>query len=501
MEKKFNPDNFEQFLKESTDNFRMYPSKRIWHSIYNDLHPGRKWPSLAIWALLISSVTYIGFSNDNQGSKKEIKATTLAMNNLPPVNASNTNVFLSNQINDSRVTSENTAKNPNKVYTDLSNTNSTAGNTKAIKFIKNYRENNNQPNGSYLQKNQVKNLIKKTIGNIDNNVAKTNPPVSVSPNTNITPGTEPVSINVVRDDANIENNQVELNAITIKKDTETTQKLSAPATKSNNTLTDKEWIEDFAFHNKPLFSKWKTHVSYQFYLTPSIGYRTLSKNTNYNPVSSSLVAPGVNNVQDYENTLSQAAAVNLEIGGNLLYSIAKNWNIKGGIQFNYTNYGINAYELKHPTMTTLTINNLNNGLPELDPRSTSLANTSGVSSKRLNNNTYQVSLPLGADLKLAGKNNLKWYAGATIQPTYIIGGNAFLISSDLKNYVTDKSMMRTLNINTGIETFLSYKTKSGIIINAGPQFRYQILSTYSKQYTYDEKLYNLGLKIGITTRF
>lgn len=501
MEKKFNPDNFEQFLKESTDNFRMYPSRRIWHSIYNDLHPGRKWPSLAIWALLISSVTYIGLSNNNQGSNKGIKATTLAINNLLPVKASNTNLLFSNKINDSRVTSENTAKNLNKVKADLSNPNSTAGNTKTINFNNNNLEKNNQPNGSYLQKNQVRNLINKINGNIDNNVTKNNPPVSVNPNTNNTPDTEPVLINVISDDTNIENNQIELNAITKKKDTETEQKLSATSTKTNNKLTDKEWIEDFAFHNKPLVSKWKTHVSYQFYLTPSIGYRKLSKNTNYNPVSSSLVAPGVNNVQDYKNTLSQAAAVNMEIGGIFLYSIAKNWNIKAGIQFNYTNYGINAYELKHPTMTTLTINNLNNGLPELDPRSTSLANTSGVSSKRLNNNTYQISLPLGADLKLAGKNNLKWYAGATIQPTYIAGGNAFLISSDLKNYVTDKSLMRTWNINTGIETFLSYKTKSGIIINAGPQFRYQILSTYSKQYTYDEKLYNLGLKIGITTRF
>ena len=57
------------------------------------------------------------------------------------------------------------------------------------------------------------------------------------------------------------------------------------------------------------------------------------------------------------------------------------------------------------------------------------------------------------------------------------------------------------NINAGIETFLSYKLNNGIIINAGPQLRYQLLSTYDKNYSYDEKLYNLGVKMGITRNF
>ena len=39
MEKEFYTDEFEQLLKEKADQFRMYPSKRVWHSIYNNLHP------------------------------------------------------------------------------------------------------------------------------------------------------------------------------------------------------------------------------------------------------------------------------------------------------------------------------------------------------------------------------------------------------------------------------------------------------------------------------
>jgi len=227
----------------------------------------------------------------------------------------------------------------------------------------------------------------------------------------------------------------------------------------------------------------------------------LSKNSVLNVSAPSFLATAGGNNADYKTALSQTAAVNVELGASLLYNISKNWKLKGGVQLNYTSYSINAYELKHPTVTTLTLNDLNTGLPMLEPRSTTLANPAGVSSKKLNSSTYQVSIPLGADLKLAGKNNLKWYAGATIQPTYIADGNAYLISTDLKNYVEDKSMLRKWNLNAAFETFISYKTKGGIIVNAGPQFRYQLMSSYSSQYNYNEKLYNVGLKIGIITRF
>ena len=71
MERRIYTDNFEQLLKEKSDEFRMYPSKRVWHSIYNDLHPGRRWPSIAMSMLLIIALLLIGYLNtgDNNGAK------------------------------------------------------------------------------------------------------------------------------------------------------------------------------------------------------------------------------------------------------------------------------------------------------------------------------------------------------------------------------------------------------------------------------------------------
>ena len=80
MERKFYTDNFEQLLKEKSDEFRMYPSKRVWHSIYNDLHPGRKWPSIAMSMLLIIALLLIGYLNtsDNTNTKNPAEIAGLS---------------------------------------------------------------------------------------------------------------------------------------------------------------------------------------------------------------------------------------------------------------------------------------------------------------------------------------------------------------------------------------------------------------------------------------
>ncbi|MEI7734879.1 MAG: hypothetical protein WCI49_05405, partial [Ferruginibacter sp.] len=80
MEKKYYTDDFERLLKERSDEFRMYPSKRVWHSIYNDLHPGRKWPSVAVSLLLITALLITGYWNSNNHTTQTL---ITASNKLP----------------------------------------------------------------------------------------------------------------------------------------------------------------------------------------------------------------------------------------------------------------------------------------------------------------------------------------------------------------------------------------------------------------------------------
>ena len=63
----------------------MYPTKRVWHSIYNNIHPGRKWPSIAMCIVLISILLLVGYLNTSNTN------TTLATINTiksTPVNLS-----------------------------------------------------------------------------------------------------------------------------------------------------------------------------------------------------------------------------------------------------------------------------------------------------------------------------------------------------------------------------------------------------------------------------
>lgn len=495
MEKNFYRDNFEQLLRDSTDNFRMYPSNRVWHSIYNNLHPSRRWPSVAVWLLFIFSVIFIGLSNNN-GTNYQNAGKNYTVATLVPAEISNQTQ--QTPVNKPAIeTIEPASPRKQDILNDLSREDARKSNTQINPFDIQSAEQASQSANiiAYYKKQTNKSSTTLIPGT---KIAAENISGAVAINEQRTKSIA----NSNSDNAGLNISELKNNlAAAINPEDKAAEKISDKkiAFDANN---DKEWIEDHAFHNKPLASKWKSKTSFQFYVTPSIGYRSISKNNSYStPANSSFISNTTIPEQQFENAVSQAPAVNMELGGNILYSITKALNLKIGVQLNYTNYNINAYELKHPTMTTLLLNDLHTELPVLSPRTTTLANTTGVYSTKLNNNTYQVSIPVGADIKIAGNSNLKWFAGATIQPTYVAKGNAYFISSDLKNYVTDNTLMRKWNINGGVETFISYKTKSGLTLNAGPQFRYQLLSTYSKKYSYNEKLYNVGLKIGIISRF
>jgi hypothetical protein len=87
----------------------------------------------------------------------------------------------------------------------------------------------------------------------------------------------------------------------------------------------------------------------------------------------------------------------------------------------------------------------------------------------------------------------------TVQPTYILKDRAFLISTDYKNYVEIPRLIRHWNINTSLETFISYTSRSAKTRwQIGPQVRYQVLSSFKKKYPVKENLFDFGLKVGIS---
>jgi hypothetical protein len=89
--------------------------------------------------------------------------------------------------------------------------------------------------------------------------------------------------------------------------------------------------------------------------------------------------------------------------------------------------------------------------------------------------------------------------GGTVQPTYILGDRAYLISADFKNYAEVPSLIRGWNVSTSFEVFAGYTTGK-IKWKVGPQVRYQMLSSFAKKYPVKEHIIDFGLKVGVMLR-
>ena len=529
MKINFYTDNFEQLLKEKSDEFRMYPSKRVWHSIYNDLHPSRKWPSIAMSMLLVIALLLIGYLNTNDnasaklialnketqtGSNEKVKEKSthknpvsqispLQDNNIPAPVKSNDIVPVSDIVIAESPANQGGINNGNKQSVDITNrklndlsntTNSTISKLPVLKEKNIVEEMDEYINNNRLliEVAQLNNKTKSITITKENNSKEYDNVNNTSTNKN-----------------GIENKDTKNSpfANTLKDEKNITPKNENPAIKSNSTAgnkinmnEEKAWIEDYALHNKSSRKKWKNFVEMEFYATPNIGYRKLTSNSKYEPVTVTSLTSTPPVSQDINKSVSHKPSLGLEAGIEFSYSFAKRFRLKAGVQFNYTNYSINADETKHPVLTTLSLNDPSTGYSSLSSRSTNYSNASGLHPVTLHNSTYQVSLPIGLAVKLAGNKKIEWFAGANIQPSFIVGGKANLPSSDFQNYIVDPSLLNKWNLNTAVETYISYKL-GGYSLQVGPQMRYQLFSTYSKKYTLNENLYNMGLKVGIVKGF
>ena len=533
MEKNFYTDDFEQLLREKTDEFRMYPSKRVWHSIYNDLHPSRKWPSIAVSMLMLLALLFLGYLNTNDNASTTIVAASKqnSNNNNQANNSNQTNSTATDNLNSTTAQTEDATQINNLPATANSiNNNSTAVNNSGTLSGKN-KENSSLNNKPVIQlgnrhelatnkKGSDKQLYASTVTNKAKHRQHKNGNNEVVTGDNIFTSISIGNANSVSENNNKSNSGTTITQNTMTEGTETNANLNNnnSSQKSTNTsdanLTasllnvtnaatnklkasdDKAWIEDYALYNKSGKNKWKDRVAMELYATPSIGYRTLG--TDINPVMPT--AAFGQSLSTGDKKISQHPALGLEAGIGLAYSFAKNLRLKAGVQVNYTSYGVDADQTNHPILTNLLMNDPNNGHTFLSSYSSTLSNSYGLNPVTVHNTTFQFSVPIGLAFRIAGNNKMEWYAGASVQPSFIMGGATHFISSDYNNYVSDQTLLRRWNMNTGIETYLNYKL-GGFALQVGPQLRYQLFSTYNKKSTVTEKLYNMGLKVGVVKSF
>ena len=468
MERQFNNGDFEKLLRDNANQYRMYPSEKVWKGIHSALHTRRRWYGLtaAIMFLVTGSIVSIIIYNDNPGknnsaeqknnsiqnsdqqqvlatASKETKTFTPAINEIKPADRLTANLaelYINGPIFNTPA--------GNDIQPDL-NLNNNLSNIIDQEAIEPTTFNSNEMIDHLFPYTDL-NLLKQ------NSLVKTEDDVlnDILPNQkNIT---EQSSVN--------ENTEKEIN-----------DAISALA--SQNILL-------------PKTSK-QSKLTAQVYFTPTVSYRKLTENQKAYP--GGFYVPAI----DLKNVVKHKPAMGLEFGIEGRYQLSEKFSIKTGLQFNINRYDIRAYS--HPTeIATVALSSGYGGVDSLASLS-NYRNFSGSSpySNWLENFYFQAAIPVGAEFIISDNKNIQWGVSGTIQPTYVIGDRAYVISSDYKNYAKFPDLMRRWNISTGIGTFVSYST-GRIKWQVGPQLRYQHLSSFVSELTVKEKLYAIGLKVGAT---
>jgi len=441
MKRNLHDVDFEQFIKSSADQYRMYPSEKVWRGINNNLRPRKRWYGLGFLLLLVSGgLSGLFIINSKKTDLQEMDLNT-TVSGAPIKSLSGL---------------------PLTQNSDLA-------------IVKPLTQLNILP--GIQQQNTSSDFIQK---------ASSQQPLITS------------FIDIAAVKSEVEMPEVS----SANQVTDQDEYFMGPAILSTQQKNNTVSIPLSLLSKNPLtiesvlnsYKKGKKNkITFQAFFTPTISYRKLRDNKKFTPTRPVNIPYGYAALYNINEVVTHKPDMGLEIGFNAKYGITKGIRAKAGLQFNMTKYEIKAFNNPLEIATIA----LNNGY-RIDSLNTfsNYRNFSGTKANWLKNFYFQVSMPVGIEAKLLGDDKIEFGIASTIQPTYILGDRAYLISSNYKNYSEVPWLIRRWNINTSLETYVAYSTGK-LNWQVGPQVRYQLLSSFVKKYPVKENLFDFGFKVGI----
>jgi hypothetical protein len=429
---------FERFLKENADQYRLYPSKRVWKGIYSSLHSRRKWFGLGTALLLITgSLVTLLITNS---SKEPVITLDKPTEIKKPVLSSTSHISTNKPVNSDKrkdhpstmplLNATSVLQNP---FYSLSDNNVALG--------VNYFNNN-------IESEPIKYNLMNKLAVADEDFTGTFKPA-------VTP--LPISKSLV----------------------------SRPF----------DWTIESVVNSFLLTQRQKRFLL-QFNFTPTISYRKLSANKAFlRSAAGSNQPTSIVALYDVNSVVTHKPDMGLEFGFTEKYSVATNFRVKAGLQFNINRYDIKAFN--YPYEVAKFALRSGAGVDSLYRISSHRNYGGGYKSDWLQNFYFEISAPVGVEVDLVGDDKVQFGVAGTIQPTYVLGDRAYLLSTDYKNYALVPWLIRRWNVNTAFETFVSYSTGK-MRWQVGPQIRYQLLSSFVDQYPVKENLFDFGLKVGLS---
>jgi hypothetical protein len=499
MENRFYNRDFEQLVKNSADQYRMFPSEKVWKGINNKLHTRRRWygAGLAFLLLSIGTVTWVMLTNPstkNSTTKNLIGQNTTAKKPVAK-KESEKEIFIAPKI--SRADNQhNSAGSP---LPGIGNT---------IAPVK------NDIPAEIPGTDESGSTADATYASITQPVKTESIPVTAKPiNSNSVKAG--LSEKVVKEPVAAKNINIEPQIIVY--DNSFTGISGYQIPDENNKAPEKTEL-NFSLHNN---NSWpltiesvvnsyvkkavRNKISWQLYFAPTVTYRSLKVNTAFikaaraasNPLNGNSPAAVNYSSSDLANVIEHKPDIGFQLGTSVGYPVSGRFRLITGLQFNVNKYDIKAYS--HTTeVATISLNTLG--------RSSSVSTVTsyrvvggGYNANWLRNFYFSASVPVGIEYVIAKGKRSYFGISGTVQPTYVLDNKSYLVSTDYKNYVQAPSLTRQWNVNTGAEIFAGIINKRAEW-RISPQVRYQTLSSYKNTYPVKEKLFDFGLKMGFMLR-
>jgi hypothetical protein len=566
-ESNFYSDDFEQLIRDKTEQYKMYPSENVWKGVHSSLHTKRKW-FIGSMAFLVTGILYFSGKELIAPSGHPLLAKKLAVAGAASADGSKTNQSEELQraafvrIRPANTTAASTrhmaatnaagqeeADQPYKGLTitisdpvitqpDLSTLLShvvrapgdapmliaSKGTTEETAMVNAKEDNHAEPGilDSWLVRSAPENpaarrVVDGTTAGRNNAYVVSNVPSNTSSSKETARESESEEVTARGVLASLSargSHGAHSSGITRSGSIAATTAVTGDALKDSagqstranaaaiGEAFDRErinWLHDYAVYTLPP-SPSGGRLFLQMNFAPTVNFRSLSGG-NYAPFKSvdnagqiPMVHPG-----SPQNWVNHSPALGFEFGGSLLYRVTRNLTIKGGLQFNFSRYKILAYASK-PQQATSSLNTpygYYNYMDSVISTQQSASNIGAKTQESLNTDYYQLSAPIGFELRVLGNERLQFNIGGTVQPSYLLNTNSYMLTSDYSYYTKEPSLFRRWNVSGGIEAFLSYQM-GPVRWQVGPEFHYQFLSTYNSSYPINENLKGYGLKIGIT---
>ncbi len=270
-------------------------------------------------------------------------------------------------------------------------------------------------------------------------------------------------------------------------------------------------IDNALIHQKFSLRKLLPHpLQWDLFFVPSINFRWISlpasSGVTYyyymqSPflVSTSALDPGGNLSK---NSLNQFSELGFAAGIHVHQALTSRLSLVSGLELDRFGYGIEAVPV-YPTLVLQTGSGPGSGSSSSFYNSSyavppgPVYNINLAREVTISNTYYYLSLPLLANYRMplpSSRWKLNFSAGMDLG--YLLYEQSNILSPETKVYYSDNSLVRRWEPDLNASIYFSIPFTRGTMLQLGPEFRYQPLSTWVG-YSVREHPYSLGIRLGL----